>query len=70
MEGINHPLFGKKRPDSKKRMLSDANPSKGKLGKDSHSYNTIIVFDPLIKKNIRISKTDTRYLSGELKSIN
>lgn len=70
MEGENHPLFGKKRPDSKQRMLSDANPSKGKFGKASASYRTTIVFDPNLGKNIRLPVDDFRFLSGELKSIN
>lgn len=70
MEGVNHPMYGRARPDSKKRMLSNDNPSKGKFGKDSHTYNTTIVFDPIVKKNIRVSKDDPRYISGELKSIN
>lgn len=69
MQGSNHPLFGKKRPDSRERMLSN-NPSKGRFGSESSTYNTVIVFDPTIQKNIRVSKNDTRYLAGILKSIN
>ena len=69
MQGSNHPLFGKKRPDSSKRMLTN-NPSKGKFGSESSTFNTVTVYDPELKKNIRVSKNDTRYISGELNSIN
>jgi hypothetical protein len=70
MKGKDHVLYGTTREDSRTRMLSDANPSRGKFGANSASYNTVIVYDQTIDKTIRISKNDPRYLNGELVCIN
>lgn len=69
MCGKDHPMFGKKRPDSSRRM-KEKNPSKGKCGKLSHTFNTVVVFDPITKQNTRVSLQDVRYINRELRSIN
>ena len=68
--GENHHNFGKKLEWAKNRMSSNSNPSKGKLGIDSHSYGTTVVFDPILGKNCRISMSDPRYINGEVTHIN
>jgi group I intron endonuclease len=50
----NHPMFGKKNPNAKKRMLSDKNPMKGKHGKLHHNFGK--QFSPNIKKSMQIDK--------------
>lgn len=69
MQGETHPLFGKSRPDSSKRMTEN-NPSKGKFAKNSHSFGTLVVYDTTTKKNIRVKKDDTRIITGEVIPIN
>lgn len=68
MVGSNHPFFQKSRPDSKKRML-EHNPSKGKFGKDSATYNKVSVVDSN-GDTLQVSKDDPRYLNGELVHVN
>lgn len=66
--GEDHWAFGKKRPDSSKRM-KEANPSAKQKGERHWSRNTVHVIDE--HGNIfRVRKDDPRYVSGELKHMN
>jgi hypothetical protein len=68
MSGSKHPFYQKSRPDSRKRMIEN-NPSKGKFGKDSATYNKVSV----VTKDgdtLQVLKDDPRYLSGEFTHVN
>lgn len=69
MYGEDHPFYGKTREDSRQRMLSDDNPSKGKVGHESATYNKVSVVDAN-GYTLQVDKTDPRYLSGELVPVN
>lgn len=66
----NHHNWGKKLEWARQRMLSDANPSKGKFGANSATYKTVVVYDSKANTNYRVTSDDPRLLSGELKHIN
>jgi hypothetical protein len=66
--GEDHPLYGSKRPDASDRMRLK-NPSTLEHVKAKHR-NTTTVYDPSLGRNVRLSKDDPRWLSGELKHIN
>lgn len=67
--GEDHHFFGKSHNKAKERMLSDANPSKGKFGENSNNYKKTVVYDENLC-NIFISTDDPRYKNGEFTHVN
>jgi hypothetical protein len=67
-KGENHHFYKKIHPTASKWMTEN-NPSRGKFGKDSISYNKVAVKDE--NGNIlQVDKNDPRYLNGELIHVN